>query len=125
MAQLSTSVGVALENVVRIFGTAGRIELHQPWFCSGREGGRSEIIVRPASGEARVVPVVTDRWLYAIEADHVASRLDQQQAAWPVPNWADTIGNMKVLDAWRQAIGLQYPVEQPGGRSLPPFRPQA
>jgi len=119
VAQLSTSVGVAQENVVRIFGTAGQIELHQPWFCSGREGGRSEIVVRPGSGEARVVPIETDEWLYAIEADHVAARLEQKQAAWPAPNWDDSIGNMKVLDAWRQAIGLQYPVEQPGGRPFP------
>ncbi len=119
IAQLSTSVGVAQENVVRIFGTAGRVELRQPWFCSGREGGRSEILVYTGPGEPRVIPIETDQWLYAIEADHVSARLSSKQAAWPAPNWADTIGNMKVLDAWRQAIGLTYPVEQAGGRPGP------
>ena len=109
IAQLSTGTGVAQEIVVRTSGTAGRIGVGQSWFCSGRQGGCSESVVRPGAGEPGVVPVETGAWLYAIEADYVAARLPHARAACPAPDRADTLSTMKVLDAWRQAIGLTYP----------------
>ena len=27
--------------------------------------------------------------------------------------WADTLGNMKALDKWREAVGLEYELEKP------------
>jgi predicted dehydrogenase/aryl-alcohol dehydrogenase-like predicted oxidoreductase len=117
IAQVSTGVTLAQDNVARIFGTLGRIEVASPWFCSGREGGRSTITVRLASGESRETVIETADWLYAIEADHVAAHVAARQA--PAMTWDDTLGNARALDAWRTAIGLEYPVEKPGGRHLP------
>jgi aryl-alcohol dehydrogenase-like predicted oxidoreductase len=114
---VSTAVGVAQENVARIFGTLGRIEVTSPWFCSGKEGGRSSIVVRLASGETRETVIETQDWLYAIEADHVAAHIDGRQS--PAMSWDDTLGNMRALDDWRAAIGLEYPIEKPGARPLP------
>jgi hypothetical protein len=28
-------------------------------------------------------------------------------------SWDDTLGNMKTMDLWRQAIGLTYDLEKP------------
>lgn len=117
ICQVSTSVALPQDNMVRIFGTLGQIELASPWFCSGREGGRSTISVTLAGGERRETVVETNEWLYAIEADHVAEHIAARQA--PAMTWDDTLGNMRALDRWRAAIGLEYPIEKPGGRVLP------
>jgi predicted dehydrogenase/aryl-alcohol dehydrogenase-like predicted oxidoreductase len=119
IAQVSTSVALPQENVVRLFGTRGRIEVTAPWFCSGLQGGRSVITVVGVDGTRKEIAIETDRWLYAIEAEHVASRIAQRQASWPSPDWADTMGNMRAMDGWRRAIGLEYDVEKPRGRTLP------
>ena len=119
LAQVSTSVALAQENVVRIFGTRGRIEIPSPWFCSGKQGGRSIIKIVNLSGKTAETIVETSQWLYGIEADTVARYVQDRQAASPAMTWADTMGNMHVLDAWRAAIGLVYDVEKPGGRPLP------
>jgi predicted dehydrogenase/aryl-alcohol dehydrogenase-like predicted oxidoreductase len=119
IAQLSTSVALPQENIVKLFGTSGRIEIASPWFCSGVEGGRSVITVVETDERREEIVAETDRWLYAIEAEHVAAQIAHRQARWPASTWADTLGNMRVLDQWRRAIGLEYAVEKPGGRPLP------
>jgi predicted dehydrogenase/aryl-alcohol dehydrogenase-like predicted oxidoreductase len=119
IAQVSTSVALPQENVVRLFGTQGRIEVPAPWFCSGLQGGRSVITVVGVDGTRKEIAIETERWLYAIEAEHVASRIAQRQASWPAPDWADTLGNMRAMDAWRRAVGVEYDVEKPRGRTLP------
>jgi predicted dehydrogenase/aryl-alcohol dehydrogenase-like predicted oxidoreductase len=119
VAQLSTSVALPQDNVVRVYGTLGSLELTSPWFCSGRQGGRSTIDVRLTSGETHTIPIETPDWLYSIEADVVSQNIGGRQAPWPAPDWQDTMGNMRTLDAWRAAIGLEYEVERPGGRRLP------
>jgi aryl-alcohol dehydrogenase-like predicted oxidoreductase len=40
----------------------------------------------------------------------VYDHLSERQA--PQMSWADTLGNMKVLDQWRAKIGLEYPAER-------------
>ena len=39
--------------------------------------------------------------------------LDRRQAPSPAMSWDDTLGNMRTLDQWRQAIGLIYEAEKP------------
>jgi predicted dehydrogenase/aryl-alcohol dehydrogenase-like predicted oxidoreductase len=119
IAQLSTSVALPQNNTVTLFGTNGRIEVASPWFCSGVEGGRSVITVVGIDERREDIAIETDRWLYAIEAEHVAAQIAHRQGSWPASSWADTLGNMRVLDQWRRAIGLEYDVEKPGGRPLP------
>ena len=119
IAQVSTGVALAQENVVRIFGTAGRIEIPSPWFCSGKQGGRSVVRIVDLTGKATETVIETSEWLYGVEVDTVARYVEDRQAASPAMSWADTMGNMRVLDAWRSAIGLVYDVEKPGGRLSP------
>ncbi|MCM8815155.1 MAG: aldo/keto reductase [Candidatus Omnitrophica bacterium] len=127
VAQLSTGVGLAQENVVRIFGTKGYILIPSPWIIS-RQGGESKIIVQIyGEPEAREIVVKTDKWLYSIEADTVAENIENRQAKFPAMSWQDTLGNMKTLDTWRQSIGVVYEKEKPekmvftvAGRPLQP-----
>ena len=108
LAQLCTANSAVLDNRVRIFGSSGEIELPSPWFCSGKRGGVTEIIVRDADRRAVVHPVATEGWLFGIEADAVAAALPAQEVEWPGMGWADTLGNMRALDAWRAAVGVRY-----------------
>jgi len=115
VARLSTGVQVSQENVVRIYGSEGAIFIPSPWIVS-REGGKSLIELHKRGGDVpERIEVKTDRWLYAIEADVVAANIEKRQAPSPAMSHEDSLGNMKTLDQWREALGLVYPVEKPEG----------
>lgn len=117
IADLSCSISVAQDNVLRIFGTKGRIEVKDFWFASGHQGGTGEI--RIVRGDAvEVVKVEEAGWLYSFEVDAVGDAIaaGQQQFAWPGMDWAETLGTLRVMDKWRQAIGLEYGIEKPEKR---------
>ncbi len=109
LAQLSTGVRLAQDNRVEIFGEEGRLEVPAPWFCSGIEGGVGRLLVhRPGNERPEVVEVSTPEWLYGIEADTVAEHLESRQAPAPSMSWQDSLGNIRALDRWRRAVGLEY-----------------
>lgn len=119
VATLATGVQLNQENVVRIYGTDGQIFLPSPWVPSV-DGGTDRIVVtRYSESGPREITVETADALYAIEADTVANNLDRRQAPTPAMTWDDTLGNMKTLDRWRAAIGLQYDAERIDAPSRP------
>ena len=131
VAEVSCGVRLAMGSEVRIHGTEGHLVVPEPWFCSGREGGTSHIEIHRTGQEPERAEVTTDRWLYAIEADHVAENIDRRQASFPGMTWEDSLANMRTLDRWREAIGVEYDAERPErltapvhGRPLAP-RPDA
>jgi predicted dehydrogenase/aryl-alcohol dehydrogenase-like predicted oxidoreductase len=118
VAECSCSISLAQDNVLRVFGTGGRIEVADFWFASGHEGGVGRIeVVRP-DGSRRTVEVREGRWLYAFEADAAAEAIrdGRQEFAAPGMSWDDTLGNMRVLDQWRADMGLVYGIERPEAR---------
>ncbi|MDD4890513.1 MAG: aldo/keto reductase [Phycisphaerae bacterium] len=111
LAQLSTGVSLNQDNAVQIFGSKGNILVPWPWIPS-REGGATKIIVKVnKEKEPSEVVVKTSEWLYGLEADTVADNLAKRQAA--AMSWEDTLGNMKMMDAWRGAFGQVYDAEKP------------
>lgn len=118
LAQCATGVQLQQDPDVVIYGSKGKIIMPSPWFCAGREGGTSTIIVHRHGKDPEEIKVNAG-WLYAIEADTVAENIDRRQAAWPAMGWEDTLGNMKTLDRWREEVGLVYDLEQPAAYVLP------
>ncbi|MYZ47024.1 aldo/keto reductase [Propylenella binzhouense] len=116
LAHGAASITTVQDAAARIHGTRGAIEVTSPWFCSGRQGGRSEIVVAVRPDQRRVVPIETEDWLYALEADLFARSVAAGEIEWPAPSHADTLGNMRTLDAWRREIGLAYPAESSARR---------
>jgi aryl-alcohol dehydrogenase-like predicted oxidoreductase/predicted dehydrogenase len=114
-----TSTRLAQGHGARIVGTEGSIDIAAPWFCQGKQGGTSALTVTSGGGEKSVIEVEDSRWLFAVEADMFAASLTAGLVVWPAPDKGDTLGNMRTLDRWRQAIGLVYDVELPTGRSQP------
>jgi aryl-alcohol dehydrogenase-like predicted oxidoreductase len=113
VAQVSCSVQVQQENVLRIYGSDGWILLPTPWAPS-RNGGASNIVVHK-SGEklAEEIAVASAKQIYANEADHVAEQIAQGRHESPAMSWDDTVGNVRTLDKWRAAVGLVYEQEKP------------
>ena len=112
IALLATGVRVSQENVVRIYGSEGSIVVPNPWIAN-REGGAAKILVqRSGAKEAEEITVESPGWLYAIEADTVAANIERGQAEPPAMTWADSLGNMKTLDMWRESVGVTYESEK-------------
>ena len=107
LAQIAAGTTVVQENVVKIFGSKGSIFIPSPWVPGGRGPGTTKILVHQ-NGEKYPEEILTSTkiGLYSLEADMVAANIGGRQA--PVMSWYDTLGNMKTLDRWRQAVGVSY-----------------
>jgi predicted dehydrogenase/aryl-alcohol dehydrogenase-like predicted oxidoreductase len=114
VAQVATAIRASLDNVIEIVGSKGRIHVPDPWMANRRDGatGRIEVTV---AGEAQIIELPADRTSFSLEADVVAASIDagRQEAEFPAMTWADTLGNLAVLDRWRAAVGVVYEAETP------------
>ncbi len=120
VASLTCGIQVAVEAGVRVWGSDGHIVVSNPWFPG--EGADTKIVVqRQGQQAAEEIAVPSDVPLYSVEADTVARAVAEgrQEAPYPCMSWADSLANMRLLDAWRQEIGLQFDNEKPEGLSLP------
>ena len=108
IAQVATGVRLAMENVVRLYGTRGRIIVENPWAASREKPAIACITVH--AQDTQTHRIEADCTCFAAEADVVAAAVAAGQTEPPPPAMtrADTLGNMQTLDAWRKAIGLTY-----------------
>lgn len=119
IAEVSGSVMVKQENVLRIYGTTGRIEVADFWFAGGKQGGVGTIkIVRPDES-VETIEVDEPRWLYSFEVDGAGQAIRAGQTEFSLPGMSgdDTLGNLRVMDKWRADAGLVYDIETPARRT--------
>ncbi len=94
---------VGTETVV--YGERGRIVLADPWIPQGvRQSLETSFVVKREGEPDETVSVRTEHPTYAVQAELVADALGGTEAPWPAMSWQDTIGNMRALDLWRQAV---------------------
>jgi len=110
LAQLSTSVGLAQQNDVRIYGESGWIRVPNPWMPA-RLGGEWAFELH-RDGKEETIRGDEPRDLYGVEADHFAALAAGETPEAPGMPLEDTVGNMETLDVWRREIGLAYPSEE-------------
>ena len=102
-ATCAVRYGVGTQTIV--FGEEGKIFLPDPWLPGGkRQALESGFTIVRDGKDPETVTVKTEKPTYAIEAEVVADAIPNTEAAWPAMTWADSIGNMKAIDAWRAAI---------------------
>lgn len=82
VAQISTAVACNIPGEITVFGTDGILRVPQPWL---------------PSSPCRTAPD-------ALPPD---TTFPARQA--PAMSWADSEGNIRLLDEWRAQIGLSYP----------------
>jgi predicted dehydrogenase/aryl-alcohol dehydrogenase-like predicted oxidoreductase len=121
VAEVSCSISLNQDNVLRIIGTKGRIEVPDFWFAGGggRDGGLGHIDVIKSDGTRETISVNETRHLYSFEVDAAGEAIlaGKQEFAWPGMGWADSLGTLRVLDKWRAAVGLEYEIEKPAKRT--------
>jgi predicted dehydrogenase/aryl-alcohol dehydrogenase-like predicted oxidoreductase len=112
IAEVSCSIMAQQDNVLRIIGSQGRIEVGDFWFASGHKGGVGTIDIIKGN-DRQTVQVREDGWLYSFEVDAAGEAIRAGKAEFDHPgmNWADSLGNLRVMDQWRQSVGLEYGVE--------------
>ena len=119
VAQVSCAVMANLDNVLRIHGSEGRIEVPDFWFAGGdRDQGLGHIdVIR--DGRTETISVNATAHLYSFEADAASLAILTGKQEFDVPgmSWDDTLGNLRVLDKWRQDAGIAFSVETPATRT--------
>jgi predicted dehydrogenase len=104
-AEVTSATYYAAGETAVVFGDAGKIVLPNPWIPRGdRQGLETEFTIHRDGHDPELVRIRTDKATYAIEAELVADSLPALQATWPAMSWTDTLGNMRVMDAWRAAL---------------------
>jgi predicted dehydrogenase/aryl-alcohol dehydrogenase-like predicted oxidoreductase len=121
VAEVSAGILIGLDNVLRIHGSTGRLEVSNFWFASGHRGGTGHIHIHRPKGTVETIAIEEKGWLYAFEADAaaLAIRAGKQEFTAPGMTWADSLGNARVLDKWRADAGIEYSVEKPAQRTRP------
>ena len=104
-ATLGTAIHHATGRSAAIFGEAGSIVIPDPWAPeSHRHGRKTSFTIHRDGREPEVVAFETELDSYALEAELVADTLPALEAAWPAMTLDDTLGNMRLLDAWQAAV---------------------
>ncbi len=108
-ASLACGVQVNMHNQLRIYGSKGRMVVSSPWFHDGKatvwvDGDPTPIEIAATS------PLN----LYTHEAEMLGRcvRAGRTEAEAPAMTWADSIGQQKALDQWRQSLGVKFASEQ-------------
>ena len=114
VAEVSCSIMAKQDNVLRVIGSKGRIEVADFWFASGHQGGIGKIEIIRNDGTRETVEVKEDSWLYSFEVDATgeAIRAGRMEFTTPGMSWTDSIANLRVMDQWRAAVGLTYDIEK-------------
>ncbi|MGA2053188.1 MAG: Gfo/Idh/MocA family oxidoreductase [Opitutales bacterium] len=105
LAEVSCGVRLGRERTARFFGTEGRLEVADPFFCQSgvslwKTGAKKPKVFKNPAPSAD---------LYSFEVDAVAQHLAARQAPSPALSWDDSLGQACTLDRWLTAVGLQYP----------------
>ena len=114
VAQVACGVRLNQQNAATIYGSEGRIVVPNPWIPA-KEGGAVSFTVHRNGKEPETVEIKSDKHLYGLEADAFAAAVADGEPVSPAMTPADSMGNMRTLDSWRQAVGLTYHLETPDG----------
>lgn len=109
LAQVSTGCQVELDNTVQIFGTLGSLTVPSPWFCGTDRPEGAKLLLKPNDTEiSEEIPIEATAGLYTYEVDVLATHLARRLAPAPCMSWEDTLGNMRTLERWLEAVGMRY-----------------
>jgi len=99
-AELLCSVRFAEETQARVLGTKGSIFMTTPW----RPVDSGVFIQKNNEKQPKEIRIKINRGIYAWEGDTVARYIHRGKLECSAMSWNDTLGNMKLLDAWRSAV---------------------
>ncbi|HMB96501.1 MAG TPA: Gfo/Idh/MocA family oxidoreductase [Tepidisphaeraceae bacterium] len=112
LAQISTSVSVNQDNVVKIFGSEGWIRLPNPWLYDSANAEVGKIMVYRHNESPNEVSIEASGTSFTYEADAAGAAILSHKNQTPAMSWNDSLGNTRALDQWRQSVGLVYDFEK-------------
>lgn len=112
VAQIATAINAEQDESLRIAGTKAALVLANPWYGNGQQAGSSRIDLIQDEVLQQSWEVHTDLGMYAAEAEMMARAIHQGQIPYPAMSAADSLANLRVMDKWRQQLGLTYPQER-------------
>ena len=116
LAQISTGVQLNQDNALYIFGTEGHICVPNPFVANRANIDTGKITIhKNGETQPRHETIDAGATSFAYEADAFAEGVETGVAPHPAMSLADTLGNIRALDQWRQACGLTYPFETVAG----------
>ena len=118
LANLSAGNNVGVDSTLRIWGSAGNIQVPNPWF-PGTDKASARILLQADGKKPKAITAPSKVPLYAHEVDTVAKHLAAKQAPTPCMTWQDSLGNMQTLDQWRGQVGLAFDREQEAALTVP------
>ena len=107
IAEASTAIRENMINNAIIIGSDGKIELDQPW-APGRDGGPYHSTIKIIKNDkTETIDFKGPEHLFFFEAELSSQSIIKQKFEVPYPGmtWEDTLGNLKTLDQWRNAVG--------------------
>ncbi|WP_150307096.1 aldo/keto reductase [Planctomonas psychrotolerans] len=109
-ASIGAGIRVEGDANLRVLGSRGILDLPDPWLVNP---GVATIRVSKLGHPTETIEIEQGNG-YAAEADAIADALAGDSIAPEAPEmlWADSIGNARLLDSWREALGLEYPTER-------------
>ena len=109
IAEAYTAIMKNMDNNAIIEGSDGKIIVDNPWM-PGRDGGpyHSNIrIIKNGHEEIREFKGPEHLFFFEAELSSQSILKEKQQVPHPGMTWEDTLGNLKVLDQWRQKINYK------------------
>ncbi|MEM7131616.1 MAG: Gfo/Idh/MocA family oxidoreductase [Chloroflexota bacterium] len=116
VAEIIATIECNVGSSVSIYGSAGTITITDPWLPSSpcrraKEPLSPDTSIPPATillqlgrEEPSEILVSAQKDLFTLEAEMVANHIGDRQA--PAMSWDDSLGNMRLLDAWRTQVGV-------------------
>lgn len=109
VAEVSCSILSDQENVLRIFGTNGRLEVDNFWRGTGPDG---QSFLRHFCHDGRLETLSFyepgNRYRFQFDAANEAIRTGQTRFSYPAMTQADSIGNAETLEGWRRQMRLGF-----------------
>ena len=116
IAELVCGISCEVPAETTVLGTAGRLSVPNPWLPSSPARtalkplpldtpwpSEKILLWTPARPDPTEIEIAADRDLYSYEADTVDRHIADRQA--PAMSWDDSMGNIRLLDAWRKEVG--------------------
>jgi predicted dehydrogenase len=116
LAEISCASRAVQKSVVTIIGSKGQITIPSPWFGTPPKSDPHILVQWKNEKKPLKIRIRGGQNLYGLEADAVARAVRRGQKQFAAMGWADSLGNMVVLDRWRKAVGMSY------GKKSRPFR---
>ncbi len=112
VAALSCGTQVQVDNTFRIWGSEGNISIPVPWHIPAKDARL--LVQRKGENTPTELLIDSPAPLYTQQVDLVANAVQNRdvEAKHPAMTWADTLGNMAALDAWRADVGLSFDCER-------------